>query len=261
MMVQSMIDEVQDTLDKNERILLKARPFAKGSLELSLDLIAFGAAIILHEYPLFQQIREAIARYFEIKKSLRGGPIQVEDGNVIVIENSRIPVNELTLRLLDPGGTVSKTCSDAFLAIEEDTEIGGLRVCSSASKEPLAHILRKDFRYYHPDMAAVHQDLGQKKSESLENLIVRQPAFEVGLTWGFIWHGMKIRAKMLHKKFQERVEDGQESFVAGDTLNVTLRRLQKYDPASLTYVDYHYEVVHVRQHNHRAKQQQGRLFE
>lgn len=261
LMVQSMIDEVQDTLDENERILLKARPFAKGSLELSLDLIAFGAAIILHEYPLLQKIRELIAQYFEIKRSLRGQPIQVEDGNVIVIENSRIHVDQLALRLLDPGSAVSKTCSDAFLAIEKDKEISGLRICSSASEKPLAHISRDEFAYYHPDTALVLQDLGQQQKESRESLIIRQPAFDPGLAWRFVWRAVKMPAKILDTEFQKRVENGQESFVAGDSLDVTLRRLQKYDPASLTYVDYHYEIVRVWRHNRRAKEQQGNLFE
>lgn len=258
--IQSMIDEVQNAFEENERILLKARPFAQGSLELPLDLIAFGTAVILHEYPLLQKIREVIAQYFDIKKRLRGQPIRVEEGNVVVIENSSIHVDEITLHFLDPSNAVSKRCSEAFHAIEEDPEISAVRVSSSASSEPLARIPRDEFSYYHPDTPIGDQNLGTQYEESRETLIIRQPAFDADLKWRFVWQGTKISARILDEDFQKRVEEGQESFVAGDRLDVNLRRLQKYHPHFQTYVDEEHTITRVWEHNRRATSQQGELF-
>jgi hypothetical protein len=259
--VQSMIDEVQRAFKENEQILVKARPFAEGSLEIPLDLIVLGAVIVLNEYPLLQKVRDVIARYFEIKKRLRGQPIEVEDGNVIIIDNSPIHVDEITLQFLDPGSIVSKTCSDAFRAIEEDLDIKAVRVTSSASSKPLAHVPREEFRYYHPETPIGEQNLGQKREESRETLTVRQPAFEAELAWRFVWHGMKILAKIQDNDFQKRVEEGKESFTAGDRLEVDLCRWQEYDPAALTYVDRQYVITRVHAHNRRPQEESRALFQ
>ncbi len=259
--VQSMIDEVQKAFSENERILVKARPFAEGSLEVPLDLIVLGAAIILQEYPLLQKARDVIAQYFDIKKRLRGRPVDVEDGNVVVIDNSPIHVDEITLQFLDPGSTVSKMCSDAFHAIEEDSDIRAVRVNSSASPKPLAHVPREEFRYYHPETPIGQQSLGPKQEETREKLIVRQPAFEADLLWRFVWHGNKIRAKMRAEDFQKRVEEGKESFAAGDCLEVDLHRCLEYDPAVKTHVYKEYTVTRVYSHKRRPKEQTRELFD
>jgi len=259
--IQAMIDEVQDAFKENERILLKARPFAQGSLELPLDLIILGAAVVLHEYPLLQKIREVITQYFDIKKRLRGKPVQVKEGNVLIIENSSVHVDEITLHFLDPGGEVSKRCSEAFHAIEKDPDINAVSVSTSASSKPLAHVSRQEFNYYHPDIPISEQNLGTQEERSRETLIIRQPAFDADLAWRFVWHGTKISARILHEEFQKRVEEGQESFVAGDSLDVDLHRLQEYDPNSLTYIDKQYTITHVWKHNQRTSEKQGKLFE
>ena len=257
--IQAMIDEVHGAFEENEQLLVKARPFAEGSLEVSLDVIVLGAAIIIQEYPLLQKIREVIQQYFEIMGRLRGRPIQVEDGNVIIIENSRVQVDQITLQCLSPDSDASKRCSEAFHDIESDPEIDGIRVSSDASQEPLVQIPRQDFSYFHPDTPVGEQHLGQRNEESREILIIRQPAFDAELAWRFIWRGTKIAAKVQHEEFQRRVETGRESFVAGDNLDVTLCRLQEYDPAALTHVDKHYTITHVWGHHRRGEQ--GTLFE
>lgn len=259
--IQSMIEEVQNAFDENQRILVKARPFSDGSLNVPLELIAFGAAIILQEYPLLQKIREVIAQYFDIKKRLRGQPIQIEDGNLVIIENSRVHVDQITLKCLDPRSVVSKKCSNAFHNIEEDPEIKGVRVSTNISTDPLAHILRREFRHFHPETSIEIQNLGQKLEKSRERLIIRQPAFDLELAWRFIWREMKISAKVEHEDFLKKVQEGQESFAAGDSLEVDLQRLQEYDPSALTFTDKQYTITRVWQHYRRPRQQQGELFE
>jgi len=257
--IHSMISEVQSACEENEQILIKARPFARGSLEVPLDLIVFGATILFQEYPLFQKIREVITQYFDIKRRLRGQPIHVEDGNVIIIENSRVQVDHITLQCLNPSSEVSRKCAEAFHAIEEDPEIKAVRVSSNTSTEPLARVQRAEFPYFHPETPIGEKNLGQRYEESRETLVIRQPAFEAELKWRFVWRGAKISAEVKDERFQKSVETGRESFAAGDSLDVDLQRLQEYDPAVLTYVDKEYTITQVRKHNHRAEQ--GNLFE
>lgn len=257
--VQSIVDEVNNAFKDNERVLVKARPFAPGSLQLPLDLIVFGAKIIIQEYPLLQKLREVIAQYFDIKVRLRGQPIHVEDGNVILIENSRVHVDQITLRCLNPGSEVSRKCSEAFRDIEEDKDISTVRVTSNKADAPLAHVPREKFPYLHPETSIGTENLGQRYRESRETLVIRQPAFDPELAWRFVWRNEKISAEVQDKEFQKSVEIGQESFVAGDTLEVDLRCLQEYDPASLTYIDKIYTITHVSKHNRRTEQKE--LFE
>lgn len=255
--VQSIVDEVSNALEDNERILVKARPFAPGSLELPLDLIVLGAAIIIQEFPLLQKLREVITRFFDIKLRLRGQPIHVEDGNVVIIENSRVHVDQITLQCLNPGSEVSRKCAEAFRLIEEDKEIGAVRITSNKAAAPLAHVPRDKFPYLHPEAPSGTGSLGQRYAESRETLIIRQPAFDVELEWRFVWRGNKIRAEVQDPDFQRSVQIGRESFVAGDSLEVDLRRLQEYDPASLTYIDKKiYAVTRVWKHNRRTEQKE-----
>ena len=259
--VQSLIGKVQSDFDENEKILVKARPFARGSLELPIDLIVFGAAIILQEYPLFSKIREVITQYFDIKGRLQGNPIHVEEGNVVIIKDSRIQVDRVTLQCLDPGSEVSQKCSEAFHAIEEDMEIKSVRISSSSDRKPLAEVQRAEFPYFHPETPISEQHLDQRRTESRETLIIRQPAFDADLAWRFIWGSTKISAKVLDKRFQNSVGAGHEAFASGDSLDVDLQRLQEYDPAALTYVDKHYTVSHVWKHNRGASEEQSEFFD
>lgn len=260
--LEAMIAEVGTAFEENEQLLVKARPFVEGSLELPVDIIVLAAAVILQEYPLLQTIREIISRYLNIKARLKGQPIRVEDGNVIIIEDSQIQLDQITLQWLDPRSTVCRKCCEAFQNIEADSEIHAIRVSSSAAQEPLIRIPRQEFPYFQVETPIGEQNLGQRYQESRETLIIRQPAFDADLAWRFIWHERKISATVECQAFLEAVGAGRESFVAGDSLDVDLRRLQEYDPAAQTYVDTpHYTITHVWHHNHRAEQGQGKLFE
>lgn len=259
--VQSIVDEVNKAFKEDERILVKSRPFAPGSLELPLDLIVLGAAIIIQEYPLLQKLREVIAQYFDIKVRLRGQPIHVEEGNIIIIENSRVRVDQITLQCLNPGSEVSRKCSEAFRFIEEDKEIEAVRVTSSKTDTPLADIQRDKFPYLHPETPIGTENLGQRYAESRETLIIRQPAFDAELAWRFVRQGAKISAQVQDAGFLRSVETGQESFVAGDTLDVDLRRLQEYDPASQGYLDLDKSCIITRVWKHNRRAEEKRLFE
>jgi len=252
--VQAVIDEFHSACEENEKLLLKARPFAEGSLELPLDLIIFGAAILFQEDPLLQRIWKVISEYFDIKRRLKGQPIQVKDGNIVIIENSPIQVDQITLQCLDPQSTVSRKCSEAFQSIEDDLDIHAIRISYSAARRPLIRISREEFPYFHPEMPIDEQNLGQRHVESQEVLIIRQPSFDAELEWRFIWKERKIGAVVECQRFLENVQAGRESFVAGDRLRVDLRRLQEYDPAAKTYVDTKsFTITRVLEHIHRGE--------
>ena len=252
--LEAIIDEVQTALDENEKALVKARPFAQGSLELPIDLIVLGAGIIVQEYPLLVKIRQVIKAFFDIKGRLKGQRIQVEEGNVVIIENSPIHVDQITLQCLDPGSSASRKCAKAFHDIEEDSEIKSVRVSSSASPEPLIKVPRADFPYYHPDIPLGDQNLGQRHKETRETVIIRSPSFDSKLEWRLIWGKMKISAHLEDEDFQRRVEAREEFFAAGDTLDVDLRRVQRYDPGARTYVDKEFKITKVWGHERGPEQ-------
>lgn len=259
--VDNLIRDIQKNTTKNEQLLIKARPFAQGSLELPIDLIVFGTAILFQDYPLLKIIREVISQYLDITIKLKGRPIHVENGNVIIIENNPIHVDKITLQCLDPGSNVSHKFSEAFQSIENDSEIQAVRVSSNKVQEPLIRIPRNEFLYFHPEIPIDEQNLGERYVESQANLIIRQPAFDAELAWRFIWNKTKIAAMIQDHDFLKNVRAGHESFVAGDSLDVDLKRLQEYDPAAQTYIDKQYTIICVRGHNRRNERKQGKLFE
>jgi len=260
--IEAVVNEARETFKKemeragkeNEELLVKARPFAKGSLEITLELVVFGAAILLQEYPILLKVREVIKDFFTIKRSLKGSAIHVQEGNILIIENSQVKVDRITLQCLNPSSPASKHCSEAFHSIENDPEIKGVCIKSSAIAEPLIRIRRNEFSYYHPETPIAEEHLGQRVRESRETLQIRQPAFDADLTWRFVWQEKKISAKVRDEAFLKQIGAGLIGFVAGDSLDVDLHRLQEYDPAARTYVDRVYVVPRVRGHNRRSVQ-------
>lgn len=245
--VTTVVDEVKRGCGENTTILQKARPFAKGSLEVCIDLIVVGV-VLFQDYPFFQKLNNVIRQYFDIKDKISGGKYSVKNGDIVIVQGNEIKVDELVLNLLDPYGDVEKASSEAFKAIEEDTLIKSVKIRSSSSVEPLAYVLREKFsNFYTQCLEEQGEFISEKRYLIQAELTLRQVNFDRELVWKFIYERKKINAKITCEKFLERVEKGEE-FSSGDRLKVTLEVKSGYDKKTKSYIDREYTVVTVLRH-------------
>lgn len=70
--VAAIVEETQIQLKSNQQVLLKARPFAKGSFEIPLDLILVGTASLFETHPLLSCILDILKEYLKVRQLLKG---------------------------------------------------------------------------------------------------------------------------------------------------------------------------------------------
>jgi len=254
--LNALIKAVQGGFPDNEQLLVKARPFNRGSLELPIDLIVVGSAMLMEWHPLLKRIIDVLSQYLEIKKALKGSPPEIKEGNVILVDAERIDVDNLTMQFLSAGSPVDERFSEAFSCIEDDSEIKGVKISSESRTKPLSHVCRAEFPYFYSGKPTALEDLGERYEENKAKLIVRQPAFDRELKWRFFWQHLKIAARIEDTTFLRNVVAGKESFTSGDVLTVTLRCIKQYDTGEESYA-----ITKVWDHEHPERHDQNALFE
>lgn len=92
--ITALITEAHADIAANEELLIKARPFTRGSFEIPLDLIIVQSGTLFTESPLLEQLLETVRHYFMAKVALAG---VIPASSVILIGGHEINVGEVTL--------------------------------------------------------------------------------------------------------------------------------------------------------------------
>lgn len=256
--IVTLIREAHDGMAANEELLVKARPFKKGSFEIPIDLILLSAGALLASSPLLQQIIEIIQRYFEITIRLRGQPPRSPDPSLLVIEGEEINVGSITMNLLSPTSTTSVEMSAAVSEIQQDAAINQLEIRRGSEKRPFVRVRRREFEYFKREEGLAPFE-AERDVLSREQLTIRTVPFEGAAKWKFNRRGTIISAKMSDVDFLERVHSGSEAFRSGDRLDVELVVHQKFHSPTQDYMNVSYEIPHV--WGHQPRMEQAELFE
>ncbi len=256
--VTTLVNHVHSECDKNKQFLVKARPFGRGSLEVPLDLILFVGGMLLPEAPFFGKVREILKQFLDLKGKLGGKSFSVTDGNIIVLENTSVQADSLTIQMLDPSSDESRLFEQTFTAAEKDGQVTSLRISSSRTNQPVVEVPRRRFARFRQPVS--EQDLTiPRQVASSEVVTIRALAFDPQLSWHFRWGGRAITAKVIAPDFMERVQSSRETFRNGDQLRVKLNRLQRYDPETRTHVDREFTVTEV--YEHIGRQETGQFLD
>ena len=259
--IDTLLNEIHDACDKNHEFLLKARPFKKGSFDIPLELLIIGAAAL--NWPIIDDILAILGEYLKLKKLLRGQDPQVED-NSVVIRNSKIQIENMTLNLLRQPTRGTRAISDAFSRLEDDGDISGVSIIQPTKTKPLLRVRRVEFPYFREDVAS--QPVPIVRAETKREVLVvvspiLDPAPEVQKRkWMFLRNGTYIRVRIADPAFLETVESGQP-FRNGDRVEADIVISQEYNKSLAEYRDVDYTVTKIWHYMARPRQRQGHLFD
>ena len=249
--IDSILKELHDEFAQNTEILVKTRPFKRGSFDIPIEIIVL-SAVALYSFPILESMLKCLTEYFRLKRELKGLAPRIQDGKLI-IENNKIEVDKVVVNILDPTNRSNKLVASAFEEIEKDDNITGFKV--TRKKEMLAKVKREDFKYY----GTPAREKRFKEAETTEVLDVVGPLFDEKGKWTFRREGKIIHANISDEGFiKQTVLKNGEPFRSGDKLRVELLVEQEYDEAMGVYVDKRYTVVQIRKHIKRVET--GELF-
>lgn len=228
--VVAIVEEAQQQIQSNEQLLLKARPFAKGSFEIPFDLIVLGAATLFDVHPLIGQVLDMLKDYLDIKKMLKGEPVpEPAENGTIVIQGNTVQVSKSVINILC-SGQVNSTVDRAFSDIEADDTIKDVKVYRGSDTTPIATIPNTEFAYFKHEPSTPPSDRPDRDRNVKATLTIRRPVLEGRAKWDVNYEGNSISADLRDEDFKQRVDAGIEEFARGDRLEVELTIVERYNP-------------------------------
>lgn len=252
--VVALIIEAQQQISENEQLLIKARPFAKGSFEIPLDLILVTAGAMLVSSPLIETVLDILQNYFDIKRSLKGAEPPTTTTSTVTIDGKEVSIGTITLNLLSPTSNANRQMAAATEELEKDQAISGFELLRGDERVSFVTVARSEFSYYKSAPPSALPP-NERDLRSREMLSIASIVFEGTGKWRFNRQGHIIATKIEDAEFLERVQTGIEVFGAGDRLDVALLIHQTLDPATNDYLNKSYIIERVYGHEKRQKQQ------
>ncbi len=252
--VVALIIEAQQQISENEQLLIKARPFAKGSFEIPLDLILVTAGAMLVSSPLIETVLDILQNYFDIKRSLKGAEPPTTTTSTVTIDGKEVSIGTITLNLLSPTSNANRQMAAATAELEKDQAISGFELLRGDERVSFVTVARSEFSYYKSAPPSALPP-NERDLRSREMLSIASIVFEGTGKWRFNRQGHIIATKIEDAEFLERVQTGIEVFGAGDRLDVALLIHQTLDPATNDYLNKSYIIERVYGHEKRQKQQ------
>ena len=256
--VVALVSEAHQQLKKNETLLVKARPFAEGSLEIPLDLIIMAAGTLLATSPLIENILDVLKKYFEIKNLLRGESFTRKGDNTIIVRGNEINVGTITLNLLGPASRANQEMAKALKDIEKDETIKAIELTHGRDSKTLAKVTRPQFQYY--SLALPETIKRERDVRSRETLRIASIVFEGTARWKFARIGGIVAAQITDQDFIQRVQSRVERFAAGDTLDVDLVIHQEFNFNVNDYLTRSYTIERVLKHEKQKHKRQQEMF-
>lgn len=255
--VATMIKEVHQEFHDNHELLVKARPFAQGSFEIPLDIVllaAVGASFL--DRDTIKSILNIIKEYFTIKNLLKGDVPKIDNGKVMVQDNT-IQVQNMTINLFRESSPANQLVCKAMQKACHDETISSFGIVSDYDREKIVHVNRSEFEYYQAIETSVETPEEECRTERA-TLFIRGPILDADkkVLWKFVRarDGETFKANITDETFLSRVASG-EKFAAGDMLEVDLLIRQKHDKMFETYNDLNKgTITNVHLHAQRPKQ-------
>ena len=225
--LDTTIVELNKAFARDKETVRRLRPFARGSFEIILELIAM-AAPLLGDSPLLSKIFSTLKEFFAVRRKIAGRNYTIKGENVVVISGGeKIEVSPTAITLLNPQNPGAKAVEKAFDTLRDDPSISEVKFRRD-EYEPFSRVSRQEFTYYR-----LPETMEETRDKSVRAIVgIRQPAFTSDLKWRLVWNGEKITATMEDEYFLERAISGGEMFSQKDKLDVTLLIKQERDPQS-----------------------------
>lgn len=268
--VQTALEELGDKLEYNRDIVMKLRPFSKGSFVIPFEIWVPSLGELVpseDEVRRIEQVVAGLTEYISVKVMLSGiapsrvvrGPEKTEfesaDGRVIATGNA-------VAGLLDRSRSqTDEKFAHSFHIIEQEGKIDRV-VLSTELTGTVFEISRAEYGYFSRAERIVTLLPEARRIEKRETLTIVTVSFDPKLKWRFERvGGSRIHAQMDDLEFFDRLREATETFVNGDSLEVRLEYSQSRENENQPWQDdaTSYRILKVEKHN--RKIQTGELFD
>ncbi len=213
-------------MEKNRELVVKARPFTKGSFEINIEVLIVGTAIATQLSPVtIFKIIQTLKEFFNVKNLLKGEVPIIEKNIIKNCNNYEISNN--TIILLDRESESNRIISEAMFEIQKDEAIKALNIIDNSNRESIVKVKREEFSYYKiyekESIEIEEQDIVTYDDQRLR---IVSPVFDITdrRDWLFNWinnNDFRYSAKIEDEYFWEKVDSG-ESFSKGDIFVVKM---------------------------------------
>lgn len=192
----------------------------------SLGYISSIITIVGGVYGAYRKLKGKAAKTDEQKEAIR-----IKGDNNVVINQSILNIyNQIPVR-----EAISKTVE----AAENDDSVEGITI-EGAGED--IHFDRDEFpEMVHKNFDAEEMLPPDKIIEEDARLTIISMSFESGYQWQFMYKGFKIAIKVKDGPLMKLI-DGGERFGKGDSLEVKLEILQKYNPSYQAYENIRFKI-------------------
>jgi hypothetical protein len=257
----NVIHEINRFLDSGKKIEIKVRAPEKGSFLIELNLIETAIEALKH---IFIKENLEVASYIitilvgliAIKKFLKGKKIKEvsQEEEITVITNQEgnvLKIDNMIFNIFDKSQIVKDSLSQNFESIRNDPSITGFEI-TDINEKPYIRVEREEFE----SLSLKSEELleGERILTEAATLNIVRLSFEESLKWDFYFKGNKISAKIKDPNFYDLIDKG-ESFAKGDTLEVELQIIQKWDEPVNTFINKSYQILKILRYISRNEQQ------
>ena len=257
----SILEEINKSIDPNKRIEIKVKAPQKGSVVVEIGIQA--TSIIEGIKTLFSDetlsytanLIEIFGGCYGIYHFLKGKKADVisKEGNNVTISNSNgnvITINQNIYTIYSNRPIIREAMSKNFEALSTDSSIDSFQVIDNKD-DKIFNVSQLEFEEL--SYAEVENPELEKTDTVRATLRIIRLSFEGNLKSDFYYEGFKISAKIIHKKFIQRIDEG-EKFAKGDHLLVDLEIVKRFDESVDTYINKAFTVITVHDHMPRGYQ-------
>ncbi|WP_437193276.1 hypothetical protein [Planctomicrobium sp. SH527] len=231
-----LVDETKRELGAETEIAIRVRPFTEGSLEIPFDLIVYGAGALLGFNAMVSQILKTIQQVVDLRKSLKGTPSAAASTESLRHDAASPAFTRSTVANINQNPRVNSALHQAFVDLDNDKEITGVRVVDETTGEELVSVDREEFAYFRTPAATLSENPPLERTRKVTTtLTIHTPVLQGPKKWTFIYEGLQISVSIKDQIFLAQVAGGVEAFRNGDRLSVDLEIGEKFVPAIAEY--------------------------
>lgn len=256
----TVLREVNYQIGGKEKISIEVTAEKAGSFDVEL-LLKAAESIFSHDSVTYLSGLVSILGGFITLKKIFGkaDPEKTEiNGDDVVIKDNRGTVlyqtNKNTYHIYTNNQVVHDAISDNFESLNNDEGITGFELKYGQNT---VRAERSEF----PNLAKKYKVQIEDKKEvdvAAHLIIVKLVLQDKRRKWEFLYDGVKINAKIIDQNFWKEIDSG-KPFSKGDILVADLRILREYNSEVDAYINKDYQVLNVREHQHRQQRKQMRI--
>lgn len=246
---QAIAEVVNLELGEGKKIDIKINAIEKGSFIIDISVVEsiFKTLFSKDSIGYASDVIAIIATLYGIYHGFKGKRIKSADEiNYININISKnISIRQTIVNIYNQTN-VRSAISKTIEAAEKDTNVDGFRIRDEFSESEV-YIPRNEFLDLIKSDLEQDENIQQITERKRVQLSIVSMSFESGNSWQFIYDGFKISVRVRDNALMALIDNG-ERFGKGDTIEVELEIIKKFNPDFGTYENKSYKILEFYKH-------------